>query len=348
MPAAFAPELLKMYVFKKHTVLIIEAGEGVFQVDFRNYSFNAGKSLFLAPGQYLQLLSGGYNMLMYEFEEKEVRHIENSRFLFRHLVSIGYVENRESRTVFTSQLRKIDICENNSPVLSYAIEDWLKLNPFNSSLADINLLFNLKEIIDETQIEDMSLEVVFKRLGVKQHNINQLTKEKLNNTVNKLAVDRVLLEVKRKLVFTDLSAKEIAYSTGFKDPDYFNRFFKKETFYTPLGFRKKYVFDERDSFLREFLNLIDTHFKEHHFAEFYAHKLSISVKTLLTRLSDKLATTFTRFMSEKLLLESKRLLEQRMPVNAVAFNLGFKEPNHFSTFFKKLTGKTPTQYLAEL
>ena len=115
-----------------------------------------------------------------------------------------------------------------------------------------------------------------------------------------------------------------------------------------MEFRKKYEFDERDTFIKELLALIDTHYKEEHFAEFYADKLAITVKTLSKRISQKLATSFTHLLSEKLLLESKILLQQKMPVNVIAFNLGFKEPNHFSAFFKNLTQKTPTQFLADL
>ena len=348
MPIAFSPTLLKMYTFKKHTVLMIASGHGMFQVDFKNYTFNSGKSLFLAPGQYFQLLFGEFNMLKYQFEEKDVRHIENTRLLFSHLVSIGHIDHMENKQIFASQLSKLDLCETNSSLLSQAIKDWLVLNPFNTTVDDLNLLFDLKEIIDEKYTEPISIEAVAKQLGEKPHYINKLTKEKLDNTLSKLTADKILLETKRKIVFTDLTTKEIAYSTGFRDPDYFNRFFKKQTNLTPLEFRKKYDFDERDTFIRELLTLIDLHFKEEHFAEFYATKLSITVKTLLNRISQKLATSFTHLISAKLLQESKLLLQQGMPVNIIAFNLGFKEPNHFSAFFKKFTSQTPTQFLSTL
>jgi AraC-like DNA-binding protein len=336
-----------MYVFKKHTVLMIESGHGIFQVDFKNYHFGSGKSIFLSPGQYLQLLSGSFDMLMYEFEEKDVRHIENSRFLFKHLISLGHIDVKQTEEVFTSQLRNIDICETNTPLLSGAIKDWLKLNPFNTTGHNINLLFDLKEIVDENYMEPLSLVDVSKQLKEKPYHISSLTKEKLNHTVNKLTADKLLLEAKRKIVFTDLSTKQVAYETGFNDPDYFNRFFKKQTSFTPLEFRKKYEFDERDTFVNDLLSLIDANFKEEHFAEFYASQLAVTPQTLSKKISQKLATTFTHLMAEKILQEAKQLLQQKMPVNIIAFNLGFKEANHFSAFFKNLTRKTPTQYLAD-
>lgn len=50
--------------------------------------------------------------------------------------------------------------------------------------------------------------------------------------------DRVSLEARRLLIYTDKSAKEIAYELGFEDAAYFSNFFKKQTAYSPTDFRK--------------------------------------------------------------------------------------------------------------
>ena len=51
--------------------------------------------------------------------------------------------------------------------------------------------------------------------------------------------ERVVLEAKRLLLYTDKSAKEIAYDLGFEDAAYFSNFFKKNTELTPSDFRNK-------------------------------------------------------------------------------------------------------------
>jgi AraC-like DNA-binding protein len=38
-----------------------------------------------------------------------------------------------------------------------------------------------------------------------------------------------MIEARRKLQYSSLSVKELAYELGFSDPDYFSRFFKKCT-----------------------------------------------------------------------------------------------------------------------
>jgi len=52
--------------------------------------------------------------------------------------------------------------------------------------------------------------------------------------------DRISLEARRMLIFTDKTAKEIAYELGFEDPSQFSRFFKKITQISIQEFREKH------------------------------------------------------------------------------------------------------------
>lgn len=57
---------------------------------------------------------------------------------------------------------------------------------------------------------------------------------------NQLIINRILLEAKRLLVYTDKTVKEIAYDLGYEDPAYFNRLFTQKTGNTPSNFKKNY------------------------------------------------------------------------------------------------------------
>lgn len=50
--------------------------------------------------------------------------------------------------------------------------------------------------------------------------------------------DRIVLEAKRLLHYTDKTAKEIGYELGFDDPTAFSRLFKKVTGHSPMAFKK--------------------------------------------------------------------------------------------------------------
>jgi AraC family transcriptional activator of pobA len=60
------------------------------------------------------------------------------------------------------------------------------------------------------------------------------------STVSALIQQYAILEAKRLLYVTDLSVKEIGYETGYDEPVYFGKLFKKVTGLTPLQFRQQY------------------------------------------------------------------------------------------------------------
>jgi AraC-like DNA-binding protein len=59
-------------------------------------------------------------------------------------------------------------------------------------------------------------------------------------TTSELIQQYSILEAKRLLYITDLSVKEIGYETGYDEPVYFGKLFKKVTGLTPLQFRQQY------------------------------------------------------------------------------------------------------------
>lgn len=58
---------------------------------------------------------------------------------------------------------------------------------------------------------------------------------------NDVIKNRIILEAKRLLVHTAMTAKEIAYDLGYDDPAYFSRLFLIKTGESPSGFRTKYL-----------------------------------------------------------------------------------------------------------
>ncbi|HVW13137.1 MAG TPA: helix-turn-helix domain-containing protein [Mucilaginibacter sp.] len=344
MKNSFTPELNKIYVFERHSVLFINAGWGSFQVDFRNYQFAAGKVIFLSPGQYFQLTAGSFDMSLYEFSNENISALENSRFLFKHLISLAHVDLVLPKQFQLSQTQYINMPENLGTLLTAAIDDWKLQNPFRASEHEINILFDVKDIIDERYREPILLVDYLKALKEKPYRVQKITKKKLNATVNFLANKRLLLEAKRKVVFTGLSTKEIAYELGFKDPAYFNRFFKLSTQKTPSEFRTEFDYETADPMLNDLFELIEQHYKTYHFAEFYAARLAITEKTLSRKIANKLGTTLNCLIKARKLREAFIMLQQHIPVHEISIELGFAEPNHFSSFFKARTGKTPTEF----
>lgn len=62
---------------------------------------------------------------------------------------------------------------------------------------------------------------------------------KLNTSPLQIIHERIILEAKRLLIYTDKTAKEIAYEVGFEDASHLSRLFKKYTALSPSDFKKQ-------------------------------------------------------------------------------------------------------------
>ncbi|MDO6472875.1 AraC family transcriptional regulator [Maribacter sp. 1_MG-2023] len=65
------------------------------------------------------------------------------------------------------------------------------------------------------------------------------TFSKFNTTPLQIIHERIILEAKRLLIYTDKTAKEIAYEIGFDDASHLSRLFKNQTQQSPSDFKKQ-------------------------------------------------------------------------------------------------------------
>ncbi|MEM9859170.1 MAG: helix-turn-helix transcriptional regulator [Bacteroidota bacterium] len=79
-----------------------------------------------------------------------------------------------------------------------------------------------------------------KELFISYKFLNEIVKKLTGKTAKAFIDDYVIIEIKRYLVSTPLSVKEISYKTGFDEPGNHVKFFKKNTGVTPLKFRQQF------------------------------------------------------------------------------------------------------------
>jgi len=76
-------------------------------------------------------------------------------------------------------------------------------------------------------------------LSVSSDYLNRYVKNKTGKSAKEYIQDKIMIEAKRLLLFTELSAKELAFELGFEEPSHFNSFFKKVNGQSPIAFRHK-------------------------------------------------------------------------------------------------------------
>lgn len=74
-------------------------------------------------------------------------------------------------------------------------------------------------------------------LNLTPRQLSVITQRFVGRTAKHLIEDRLILEAKRLLTFTNLSIKEIAHTLGYKDPSHFSKMFKKKTQTTPQAYK---------------------------------------------------------------------------------------------------------------
>jgi AraC family transcriptional activator of pobA len=74
-------------------------------------------------------------------------------------------------------------------------------------------------------------------LGVPQAALSRALGHVTGRSTKELVTDRVMLEAARLLRFTDLTVQEVGHRTGFRDPLYFSRAFKRHQGEAPQAYR---------------------------------------------------------------------------------------------------------------
>lgn len=75
-------------------------------------------------------------------------------------------------------------------------------------------------------------------MHVSLKHLNMMCRKHGNASPGALIRKRIMLEAKRCLYHGNVQVKELAYLLGYDDPDYFNRYFRKETGVSPGAYRK--------------------------------------------------------------------------------------------------------------
>lgn len=100
-----------------------------------------------------------------------------------------------------------------------------------------------------------------------------------------------------------------------------------------------------NTILRKFETLLEQFYKYEKKPSFYASRLNITLKHLNRICKETLQKTATTVITDRIVLEAKRLLlNPEFSVNEIANHLGFEDYSYFSRLFKQKTAQTPSEF----
>lgn len=333
------PDLGSILSFPKHVMLWIKSGYGSIEVDFKKYTDFQDRLLFLSPGQPIKFTFGDFELALLEFPPDFVLQSKDYRVLFKHLIALGYVDLSGKKQDLLTEIK------GNSPqkILDLSTHQWFWQNPFNAEKEEYQLIFDLKDAIDAHFHENWSVEQFVHAVDKEYYSLHKIIRARLGLTIKALAQHKILIESQKKIALTAKPIQEVAHELGFRDPAYFNRFFKRHTQVRPLEFRKQFGASASDPLIEDLVELIRLHHRSHRTASFYAQKTFTSAHALSKKVREKFDVSLGQLIRLQLVKSAEELLLQTN-VKETAYELGFREANHFSTFFKKYAGLTPSEF----
>ena len=233
-------------------VLLVTSGTGAHQIDFKNHAVKAGQIFLMKPGQMHSWdLRRGIRGFIVEFGLESLSFIKESPQLIDDFSLLPDVLTLPTKKDFT-ELEALTVLMQ---------DEFAQARRYHDQSLQGYLLSLLILLLRSTGLEQRPPKVLgtiqrFKQLVEKNfktaHGVEFYAKElrtsakaltmQLTRSVQKpprqIIQERILLEAKRFLAFSDLSVAEVGYELGFEDANYFIRFSRQHVKVTPARFRK--------------------------------------------------------------------------------------------------------------
>jgi AraC-like DNA-binding protein len=249
-----------------YTVIWPFSATGRHIIDFREYPINQDNIFFVSPWQVHQVITDphptGYVILFTpEFLEKSsIRNdfITNLK-LFRGSDETPplKVEDKmaEKLKMFADNIRSA--FDSQDEMYLERIGAYLKLFLIEcnghcsltpgSNLQSIEvsktLVRNFKDLVERHYKRWHQVKEYAGALNVTPNYLNEVIRSSLSVPAKVFVQNRLILEAKRMLLFTEKSSKEIGYDLGFEDPSHFSRFFRTNTGQSLIRFRESITFN---------------------------------------------------------------------------------------------------------
>lgn len=235
-----------------YEVLFFTGGSGVHIIDFKEFDIVPGIICLLTPGQVYEMKEvncEGYVLPITKDLFYQIQKIENisfAPFFYNSDNSHSIVIEEKAMDIFLGIISLMEF-EYTKPAFNInLIRNYLSaflLNCLVYAKGEVDSKFTdrmaiLLEEINKNCIQERNVAFYADKLCISSKHLNDLCRDSFGKTVSAIIYERVILEAKREIAFTDKDIREIAYGLEFNDPSYFSRFFKKNVGMTPDEFRK--------------------------------------------------------------------------------------------------------------
>jgi AraC family transcriptional activator of pobA len=248
------------HVLAFHDILLVTSGTGVFTLDGEACPVAPGRMLFSRPGEVREWRVRGLDGACLFFSEELVRDaFSDPRFLDRFSCLAADRPSAQlalppaRRCVF---LERFDVMQREIAALRDDVSHALRAVLYEilvlldrwyteahgrpAPLAPANAVVERYISLVERDFARRHRVAEYAReLGVSPGHLGTLCRAHLRRSAGEVVRARLALEARRRLLYLDATAAQVADGLGFEDPAYFARFFRREVGESPTGFRAR-------------------------------------------------------------------------------------------------------------
>jgi len=233
------------------SIYFLVAGETIQFIDFQEYKVQSNALIMMRPEQiHFHVKAKNAKLLRIKFKEQFLISL-HSRNNWHDIFNNDVIELEATKMEGFMKFINLMIIEydtdlQNKEVLSKLfsalldkISLYLKQNDTSERKKYKSIYKNFKQLVISHALEEVKVSDYAKRLFVSAGHLNDVVKEITGKNAKNIINEQRILEAKRLLFWTNTPIREVAYKTGFDDPAYFTRFFKKYTGVLPSDFQNK-------------------------------------------------------------------------------------------------------------
>ncbi len=248
LPDDILRRLLKPHRLSFYYLVFMDQGEDTYTADLKDITISDGQLVFGLPNQIfanplkhnknknyklgfdentLALLPRAYPFLVNPFGSNMIRFNAAAKqrvkstfsILFQLLHSPGKQQNTE---IILAHLNALLTELNTAYFENHDREP-------NITDPKLSRYIAFKLAVENELTEQHDVHSIAEKLSMTTSSLYSVVKEFSGISPKEWMTNRLIQEAQRKLQYSTLSVKEVAYALGFNDPDYFSRLFRKST-----------------------------------------------------------------------------------------------------------------------
>jgi AraC-like DNA-binding protein len=240
-------KLLQPRRLSSYFIVLIDSGSITYNLDSQDITLTEGHLLFAMPGQVfippaknadlkyfkvlfdentLALLPQPFPFLVNPLNSPVIIFENGTRErvkkVFEILNQMLYLDKDPADTEIILAYLNTLLAELNSAY-------FINKEPITSVNANLSKFIEFKLVVETHLSEQPSVNAIAEKLALSTNSLYRIVKEYSGVSPKDFFTNRLMIEAQRKLHYSTLSVKELAYELGFNDPAYFSRLFKKCT-----------------------------------------------------------------------------------------------------------------------